>query len=103
VAGRGGTEPAIEVRDNPPVSRFEVMLGGVEAGIAEYRLRQGEIVFTHTEIYPEFRGGRLAIDLAVFALDAARARGLRVVPACSFFRRFIHSHAQYQDLLAERG
>ena len=96
----GHPTPTIEVRDNPAASRFEVFLDGIEAGIADYRLRPGEIAFTHTEVYPEFRGGRLAIDLATFALDSARARGLRVVPACSFFRRFIRSHAEYQDLVA---
>lgn len=99
----GRPTPAIEVRDNPTASRFEVFLDGVEAGIAEYRLRPGEIAFTHTEVYPEYRGGRLAIDLAAFALDAARARGLQVVPACSFFRRFIRAHPQYHDLVGGPG
>ena len=93
--------PAIEVRDNPERRRFEVFVDGREAGIAQYRLGDGEITFTHTEVYPEYRGGRVAIRLAAHALDAARERGLSVIPACSFIARFIRSHREYRDLLAD--
>jgi predicted GNAT family acetyltransferase len=92
--------PPTDVRDNPARHRFEAVVEGRVVGIAEYLLGPGEIAFTHTEVEPAYRGGRVAPDLAQVALDAARARGLRVVPACSFFRVFIRSHRQYQDLVA---
>jgi uncharacterized protein len=37
--------------------------------------------------------------LARFALDDARARGLRVRPDCPFVARFIRAHPEYQDLV----
>ena len=91
--------PTIDVRDNPDRRRFEVFVDGREAGIAEYRLREGEITFTHTEVYPEYRGGRVAMRLAAVALDSARTRRLSVVPACSFIARFIRVHREYRDLV----
>ena len=92
--------PVAEIRENAARHRFEAVVEGRVVGIAEFLLGPDEIVFTHTEVEPAFRGGRVAMDLAQVALDAARARSLRVVPACSFFRVFIRSHRQYQDLVA---
>ena len=46
----------MDVRNNEKESRFEVVVDGSTA-IAEYELRDGEIIFTHTEV-PEAIGGR---------------------------------------------
>jgi uncharacterized protein len=100
MTGAGGDRAArtVDVRDNPDRSRYEVFVDGREAGIAQYRIRDGEMTFTHTEVYPEYRGGPVAMRLAAFALDDARNRGMRVIPACSFIARFIRSHREYRDL-----
>lgn len=99
-AARPGARPPTVVRDNPARHRFEARVGERLVGLAEYRLSPGQMVFSHTEVDPAYRGTRVAIDLATVALDAARERGLRVVPACSFIARFIRVHRSYQDLLA---
>ena len=41
------------VRDNPERHRFEIDLGGGEFAFAAYRLPQGKILFTHTEVMPD--------------------------------------------------
>jgi predicted GNAT family acetyltransferase len=99
-ATRPGARSPTPVRDNPARRRFEALIDDRVVGVAEYHVAAGEIVFTHTEVDPAHRGTRVAIDLARYALDAARERRLRVVPACSFIARFIRVHREYEDLLA---
>ena len=94
-----GSRKPTEVRENPAQQRFEAVVDGRVVGIAQYRLGPDEIVFTHTEVEPAYRGGRIGTDLVRSALDSARERGMWVVPACSFFRAFIRAHRDYRDLV----
>jgi uncharacterized protein len=87
------------VRDNPAVSRFELNVNGVTA-VANYRLKGEVMTFTHTEVPPQARHGGIASQLIAGALQAARARGLKVVPRCSFVRAYVDKHPEVQDLLA---
>ncbi|MFC7657816.1 GNAT family N-acetyltransferase [Pseudonocardia benzenivorans] len=88
-------EPAPVVVDRPERSRFEVLVGDEVAGRAFYTLDDGLIVFTHTEVDDRFGGRGLGGVLARGALDAARARGLRVRPDCPFIRSWIEKHPEY--------
>ncbi|SNT65585.1 hypothetical protein SAMN05421812_12434 [Asanoa hainanensis] len=89
-----------EVRDNPDKHRFELTADGELAGFSAYRLREGAITFTHTEIEPRFEGKGLGSKLARAVLDSARERGLRVYAQCPFIAGYIDKHPEYQDLLA---
>ena len=92
------TEPLL-VRDNPERHRFEIDLGDGTFAIAEYTLRPGKIMFTHTEVPEAHEGKGIGTTLIRFALDAARDRGLKVVPICPFFAAYMQKHAEVQDLL----
>ncbi|GIH49064.1 GNAT family N-acetyltransferase [Microbispora rosea] len=87
------------VVDNPSASRYEIIVDGVVAGFAQYRLRDGSMVFPHTEVRDEFEGRGLGSRLIGGALDGARAAGLRVVPLCSFVAWYIQRHPEYRDLV----
>jgi uncharacterized protein len=89
-----------EIIDNRAEDRYELRIDGELAGIAVYRLAPGRIVFTHTEVAPEFEGHGVAGRLAQFALDDARARGLQVVARCPYIADYIRRHPDYQELLA---
>ena len=92
---------AIEVRDDPSASRYEVFLDGQLAGFATYRLTREHITFLHTEIDPAFEGHGLGGELARRALEDVRARGLPVVPMCPFIAGFIRRHPdEYLELVA---
>ncbi len=89
----------VVVTDNPDEHRYEARIGDGLAGIAAYRLSEGAITFTHTEVMPEFEGQGIGGALARHALDDARRRGLGVVPRCPFIRAWIERHPDYQDLV----
>jgi uncharacterized protein len=87
------------IRDNVARHRFELEEGGVTA-VANYTLADGVITFTHTETPPQARGRGMASRLVEGALQASRARGLRVLPQCSFVRAYLDRHPQFADLVA---
>lgn len=90
-----------EVRDNESKHQFELTVDGHLAK-AEYRLRPGRIVFTHTEVPKELGGRGIGSQLAKGALDQVRARGLKVTPLCPFIKGYIEKHPEYADLVAEK-
>lgn len=92
------TQPLI-VRDNPDRHRFEIDLGDGSFAFAEYTLPAGKIMFTHTEVPEGHEGHGIGTALIRFALDAARERGLKVIPICPFFAAYMQKHAAVQDLL----
>lgn len=94
--------PAVGVRDNPAESRYEALVDG-RLAMAEYMLTGENITFTHTEVPPELEGRGIASQLARYALDDARARGLRVIPLCPFISAYIRRHSEYQDLVFWSG
>jgi uncharacterized protein len=87
------------VRDNPALSRFELDAEGATA-VANYRIAGKVMTFTHTEVPKGERGHGVASRLIEGALQAVRARGLKVVPRCSFVRDFLDKHQEFHDLLA---
>lgn len=87
------------VTDNPAASRFELAEDGAIA-VAEYAVRDGRLVFTHTVVPDSLSGRGVGSRLARGALDLARARGLPVVAQCPFIAAYIGKHPEYQDLLA---
>jgi predicted GNAT family acetyltransferase len=89
------------IRDDVEKHRFEADLGDGSLSIANYYLRDGKIVFTHTEVPPAHEGQGIGTALIRFALNSARDRGLTVVPLCPFFATYFRKHPEEQDLLDE--
>ena len=92
-------QPKLEIRDNPERHRFEADLGDGSIAFAEYRMQEGKIVFTHTEVPSAHEGQGIGTALIRFALAAARERGLKVVPLCPFFAAYMKKHEEVQDLI----
>ncbi len=92
----------VRVVDDPEGSRFEVRVGDELAGHAEYRLRPGRMVLTHTEVDERFQGRGLAGRLARTALDAARDRELQVTPLCPYIADYIRKHPEYVPIVDDK-
>ncbi len=82
-------EKTIEISDRTALSRYEIRVDGELAGLADYRLGEDEITFTHTEIGRSFGGQGLGSKLVGFAVTDARSRNLEIIPACPFVRDWI--------------
>lgn len=90
----------VTVKDNSGENRYEASDdSGLVAGFAEYKLRDGLVIFLHTEVDDAFEGQGIGSSLVRGALDDVRGRGLRVRPVCPFFKAYIEEHPEYQDLL----
>lgn len=89
----------ISITNNEPQHRYEAAIDGKLAGTCEYNLLVGAIMFTHTEVMPEFEGKGVGSALARRVLDEARAEGRHVVPVCQFIAGWIRKHPEYIELV----
>jgi predicted GNAT family acetyltransferase len=88
------------VHDDAGRHRFEIEVDGEVGGFAAYRVQDGAIVITHTEVDGAQRGRGVGSELARRTLDQLRERGQKVVPVCRFFARYVADHPEYADLVA---
>jgi uncharacterized protein len=91
----------VTVERNAELRRYEAWVEGALAGFAEYRMRGGDTVFTHTEVDAAFEGKGVASRLIRYALDDVRERGGSIVARCPFVAAYIREHPAYADLLAD--
>jgi hypothetical protein len=89
------------VIDVPEKGRFEVRVGERVVGLASYHVEDGTMTLPHTEVDPSMGGRGLGTALVSGVLDAARERGLTVLPYCSFVRHYIEQHPETLDLVAD--
>ena len=81
------------IRDNRAASRFELVTDG-EVAFLNYARKADAVVFVHTEVPPSLRGRHIGDALVKAGLEAARAEGLRVVPACPFVKAYLPKHPE---------
>jgi hypothetical protein len=83
----------VTVVDNTAAQRFEVSADG-HSGRLVYELTGDRLVLTHTYVPDAVRGSGIGGRLVVAAVESAIARGLTVVPACSFARWWLLNHPE---------
>ena len=91
----------ITVVDSLDKTRFEGYADGTLVGFLNYSRRDPTVVaLTHAETLDGFGGQGVASQITKFALDAIRAEGLSVLPACPFVADYIAANPAYADLVA---
>ena len=87
------------LRQNAARHRYEYE---TEAGpaFAFYRLSDGVMTFTHTEVPLALRGRGIGSAMMRAVLTDVRAQGLKVIAACPFVSDYIARHRAFADLLA---
>ena len=95
-------ETGLAITDNRAANRYEARLGDRLAGFVDYRLGRARRLLVHTEVPPELGGRGIAAALARFALDDARASGVRVVVLCPYIAAWLARHPEYADVVASR-
>lgn len=87
------------IRHLPEQARFETFVDG-RSGVVDYRLADGVIAITHTEVAPELQGRGIAAALVQALLEHAKACGLKVQPLCSYAAAYMRRHPETAALLA---
>jgi predicted GNAT family acetyltransferase len=88
-----------DLRQNAARNRYEF---ATEAGdaLAFYRLNDGVMTFTHTEVPIALRGRGIGSAMMRAVLTDVRAQKLKVIAACPFVADYIARHHAFADLLA---
>jgi hypothetical protein len=100
MSGTSHAKPDVEVVHNAAESRFEARVKGLLC-VCVYRLTDGVMRMTHTEVPPMLEGRGIASELVAAAVEHARENGLKVAPLCSYVRAWIRRHPAAQDLLVD--
>jgi predicted GNAT family acetyltransferase len=79
--------------------RFSISVDGQKVGFVEFADRDGQRVFTHTEVLDEFGGRGLATILVDDALTESRDAGLRIVAVCPLVVAFVKKHHEFDDVV----
>lgn len=77
--------------------RFSVEVDGLVCEL-DYRVAGTVMTITHTRVPESLAGRGIASLLMTAALDIARARAWKVVPACSYAAAFMLKHPESEDL-----
>ncbi|MBF6172790.1 GNAT family N-acetyltransferase [Nocardia blacklockiae] len=99
------TEQAVTtaVVRNEEQHRYEVWYGDKLAGFTEFRERDEDTVFIHTEVDSEFGGKGLGGTLARKAIEDVVARGRAVVPRCPFIKSWLDKHPEFDEHVVGKG
>jgi predicted GNAT family acetyltransferase len=89
-----------EVTHDEAEARYFIALDDKQVGSIAYRLVGDTVHIDSTFVNPAVRGKMLAAELTRKALEDIRARGLKVVPHCSYTVKYIELHPETHDLLA---
>ena len=87
------------ITDAEGAQRYEARLEGDLAGFLDYVVKRGRIALVHTEVLEAYRGRGLAEQLARFALDDARRRGLKAIAICPYVRTYVERHPETRDIV----
>jgi predicted GNAT family acetyltransferase len=79
--------------------RFTISVEDQKVGFTEFTDRDGQRVFTHTEVDDNFEGRGLATILVNEALQATREAGLRIVAVCPMVANYVEKHAELSDVV----
>lgn len=72
---------------------------GKQIGECEYEEAAGRWVISHTYVDPAYEGKGIARKLVLKVVEAARSKGVKIVPTCSYARRLLTSTPDFQDIL----
>lgn len=86
------------VIDNPAESRFEMPVGG-ELAVAYYKIEDGRVILTHTEVPEALSGQGIGSRLAKGVFEMIQASGRRAIAKCPFMAAYASRHPEFAALL----
>lgn len=90
-----------EIFHNQQEERFEALSDYIVVGAVNYE-REGDIIrVTHTGVIPECEGQGIAAALTEKILNYVDENKLRIIPLCSYTKKYILRHSEYESLLLD--
>jgi predicted GNAT family acetyltransferase len=90
----------LKVTQNEAEDRFEIKIED-HVAIAEYIIKGGKLVLTHTEVSKELEGNGIGGLLAKFSFQYARDNDLKVLPLCPFMAAYVRRHPEVRDVVLD--
>ncbi|MEG1405403.1 MAG: GNAT family N-acetyltransferase [Alistipes sp.] len=89
------------VIDNFIEQRYEIDLGESMA-TADYTRAPGIVTLVRTYVPPQHEGEGIAAELMRAVLEDVRAKGLQIVPQCSYTAQYIARHPEWEELVYKK-
>jgi predicted GNAT family acetyltransferase len=83
----------------PEEQAYEISLEGEAVGFTAYAELPGKRIFFHTEVDDDYEGQGLASRLVRAAAAETRDAGLRIMATCPYWRRWLQSHHDFDDIV----
>lgn len=100
--------PVVRIEDDVDHNRFDLFVDDELVGILGYRFGGGDdggvgpvVALMHTVVKEEYGDRGWAGVLVRASLNTARDRQWRIVPICTYVRRYLAQHEEFLDLIAE--
>jgi GNAT superfamily N-acetyltransferase len=100
--------PVVRIEDDVDHHRFDLFVDDELVGILGYRFGEGVddgggpvVALMHTVVKEEYGDRGWAGVLVRASLNTARDRQWRIVPICTYVRRYLAQHHEFLDLIAE--
>jgi predicted GNAT family acetyltransferase len=83
--------------------RYTIAVEGQQVGRLEFNDRDGQRVFTHTEVDEQYEGRGLATILIAEALQATSDAGLQIVAECPTVASYVKKHDDIDAIVTGDG
>lgn len=101
ITSAAAVRAAVCIEDNCNHNRFDLFVRDELVGSLGYRVTdEGSVAFMHTVVKEEFGDRGWAGVLVRGALNTARDREWKIVPICTFVRRYLTRNPEFVDLVA---
>ena len=89
------------LEETPSKGRYVARLPGQEetGELTFSRIGPGRIIVDHTGVPDSLRGMGVGAALAEHVVTEARAKGMRIVPLCPFFKAQAQRHPDWADVV----
>lgn len=90
----GRSRDDVDLIHHSEQSRYELWVGGVLAGTADYAEEPESVALTHTVVRQEYRHQGYSSMLVKFAAEDIIASGRRIKPYCSYAASYLGKHRE---------
>ncbi|ANM11908.1 MULTISPECIES: GNAT family N-acetyltransferase [unclassified Rhizobium] len=89
----------IRNEEGPSGGRYAAAVEGHEAEMTYSRTSSTLVIIDHTAVPDALRGKGVGQALALYAVEAARAGGWKIIPLCPFFKAQAQRHPEWRDVV----